>query len=52
MRKFFKRINKTFLAGFIPLSAASLYLSDGSALAIFSVMFGAAYLVWQVNRDR
>lgn len=51
MKKFIKNADKKFLAGFIPLSAASLYLTDFSAAALGAVLFGAAYLVWQVIQD-
>lgn len=51
MKNFIKNADKKFLAGFIPLSAASLYLTDFSAPALLAVLFGASYLVWQVIFD-
>lgn len=50
MKKIFKKINKEFLAGFIPLSALSLYFGGLRPAVILSIALGGAYLVWQVVR--
>lgn len=51
MEKIFKKLNKKFLAGFIPLSAISLYFSGVKPAVIFSIALGLVYIAWQILRD-
>ena len=51
MKKIFKKLNKEFLAGFVPLSAISLYYNGLKPAVIFSIALGGAYIIWQVTRD-
>ncbi len=50
MKKIFKKLNKEFLLGFIPLSVLSIYYGGIKTTTILSTLLGVAYIVWQVTR--
>lgn len=48
MKKIIKRLDKVWLAGFIPLTIVGYLLSGLTPLGVASLTLGAAYLAWQI----